>query len=267
MGIGYGQFEHVTIQRSMTMERIAVITGATGGIGFATAKALGKDGYRVVLCDIDGSRSSACLAELGELGVPCEFHQFDATDEQAVDAVVSSIDATYGHVDVLINNAGGLGGRSRFEGMATEFYRSVIALNLDSAFFLSRACIPLLKRAEYPCIVNFASNAAWNAGGPGAGIYGTAKAGVVALTRALAKDLAEFGIRVNAVSPGTIDTPFHDGIKKTNPALFETWKNNILMKRFGQPHEVANVVSFLCSSNASFLTGEIVQVNGGQDLL
>jgi len=151
--------------------------------------------------------------------------------------------------------------------METKFYRFVLALNLDSAFFVSRAAIPYLKKSEYPSIVNFASNAAWNAGGAGAGLYGVSKGGIVLLTRALAKDLAEYGIRVNAVSPGTIDTPFHDNIKKTNPQLFESWKNNILMKRFGKAEEVGSVISFLCSDKASFITGEIVQINGGQDLL
>lgn len=151
--------------------------------------------------------------------------------------------------------------------MTTEFYRSVMALNLDSAFFVSRASIPYLKKGTNPSIINFASNASYNAGGPGAGIYGTSKGAIVLLTRAMAKDLAEYGIRVNAASPGTIDTPFHAATKQNNPQLFESWKNNILMKRFGEPEEVATVVSFLVSDKASFITGEIVQINGGQDLL
>jgi len=90
---------------------------------------------------------------------------------------------------------------------------------------------------------------------------------VTTLTRALAKDLAEYDIRVNAVSPGTIDTDFHANIKATKPEVFASWKNNILMKRLGQPEEVASVIEFLVSEKASFLTGEIVQINGGQDFL
>lgn len=100
----------------------------------------------------------------------------------------------------------------------------------------------------------------------GAGIYGTSKAGVHAITRALAKDLAEYNIRVNAVSPGTIDTPFHAQIKSTKPEVFASWKNNIMLGRLGQPEEVANVVSFLASSDASFITAETVQIGGGQAL-
>ena len=103
-------------------------------------------------------------------------------------------------------------------------------------------------------------------GGPRAGIYGTSKAGVHAITRALAKDLAEYNIRVNAVSPGTIDTPFHAQIKATKPEVFASWKNNIMLGRLGQPEEVASVVSFLASDNASFITAETIQIGGGQAL-
>ena len=98
------------------------------------------------------------------------------------------------------------------------------------------------------------------------GIYGTSKAGVHAITRALAKDLAEYNIRVNAVSPGTIDTPFHAQIKSTKPEVFASWKNNIMLGRLGQPQEVANVVSFLASADASFITAETIQIGGGQAL-
>ncbi len=249
------------------MKKIALVTGGTGGIGLAPAKELAKDGYTIVLNGIDDAAAEVALAELTAQGAECEYVKFDVTKEEEVTANVTAIGEKYGKIDVVINNAGGLGGRSRFEEMTTEFYRFVMALNLDSAFYVTRAAIPFLKKSDNASVINFASNAAWNAGGPGAGIYGTSKAAIVTLTRALAKDLAEYGIRVNAVSPGTIDTPFHDGIRKTNPALFESWKNNILMKRFGTPEEVGSVISFLCGEKASFITAEIIQINGGQDFL
>lgn len=246
--------------------KVAIITGATGGIGFQVAKRLGQDGFTVILNGIDDAAGAERLKELDQLGIQAEYHGFDVTNEDQVAANISAIGDKFGKIDVLINNAGGLGGRSRFEVMTTEFYRSVMALNLDSVFFASRAAIPYLKKGEHPTIINFTSNAAWTAGGPGAGIYGTSKAGVHSITRGLAKDLAEYGIRVNAVSPGTIDTPFHAQIKSTKPEVFASWANNIMLGRLGQPEDVASVVSFLASKDAAFITAETIQIGGGQAL-
>lgn len=248
------------------MSKIAVITGATGGIGFQVAKRLGKDGYTVVLNGIEDDMGAKRVEELAKEGINAEYYGFDVTNDEAVSSNIKKIGEKYGRIDVLVNNAGGLGGRSRFEEMSTEFYRKVMALNLDSVFFASRSAIPYLKKGENSSIINFTSNAAWTAGGPGAGIYGTSKAGVHSITRALAKDLAEYGIRVNAVSPGTIDTPFHAQIKSTKPEVFASWKNNILLGRLGQPEDVASVISFLASDDASFITAETIQIGGGQAL-
>tara|TARA_R110002126_G_scaffold142037_1_gene287519 strand:+ start:48598 stop:49362 length:765 start_codon:yes stop_codon:yes gene_type:complete len=247
-------------------ERVAVITGATGGIGFEVARRLGKDGFTVVLNGIDDETGVQRINELTAEGITAEYYGFDVTKEDAVSENIKTIGEKFGKIDVLVNNAGGLGGRSRFEEMTTEFYRFVMALNLDSVFFASRAAIPYLKKSDYASIINYTSNAGWNAGGPGAGIYGTSKAGVHAITRALAKDLAEYSIRVNAVSPGTIDTPFHAQIKSTKPEVFASWANNIMLGRLGTPEDVAGVVSFLASKDAAFLTAETIQVGGGQAL-
>ncbi len=249
-----------------TENKVAIVTGATSGIGFEVAKRLGQDGFTVILNGIEDEAGAAKVTELTAAGITSEYVGFDVTDEAAVTSNIQAIGQKYGKIDVLVNNAGGLGGRQRFEEMTTDFYRKVMALNLDSTFFASRAAIPFLKKGDHPTIINYTSNAGWNAGGPGAGIYGTSKAGVHAITRALAKDLAEYGIRVNAVSPGTIDTPFHAQIKSTKPEVFASWKNNIMLGRLGQPEEVANVVSFLASANASFITAETIQIGGGQAL-
>lgn len=251
---------------SNSNNKVAVITGATGGIGFEVAKRLGQDGYTVVLNGIEDEAGAERVSELTAEGITAEYYGFDVTNEEAVNSNITAIGEKYGKIDVLVNNAGGLGGRQRFEEMTTEFYRFVMALNLDSTFFASRAAIPFLKKGDLPTIINYTSNAGWNAGGPGAGIYGTSKAGVHAITRALAKDLAEYNIRVNAVSPGTIDTPFHAQIKSTKPEVFASWKNNIMLGRLGQPQEVASVVSFLASNDAAFITAETIQIGGGQAL-
>lgn len=247
-------------------KKIALVTGATGGIGFQVAKRLGQDGYTVVLNGIEDEVGAERVAELKELGIEAEYVGFDVTNDEAVTENVTAIGEKYGQIDVVVNNAGGLGGRSPMEEMTTEFYRFVMALNLDSAFFVSRAAIPFMKKTTGGSIINYTSNAGWNAGGPGAGIYGVSKGAVHTLTRALAKELAPAGIRVNAVSPGTIDTPFHAQIKSTKPEVFESWKNSILLGRLGEPEEVASVVSFLVSEDASFITAETVQIGGGQAL-
>ncbi|WP_025724505.1 SDR family NAD(P)-dependent oxidoreductase [Acholeplasma granularum] len=246
------------------MSKNVLITGGTGGIGFSVAQTLGKAGFTVLINDINEKVGKEKEAELRAQGINAEFFLFDATNEDEINKAFEEISNKYGSLEALINGAGGLGGRSQFEGMKTEFFRSVMALNFDSVVFVTRAAIPLLKKGVNPSIINFTSIAGWNAGGPGAGIYAASKAAVTTLTRAYAKELAEFNIRANAVSPGTIDTPFHQATKVANPALFESWKQGILMKRFGQPEEVASVVEFLISDKASFLTGEIIQINGGQ---
>lgn len=250
----------------MTNTKVAIITGATAGIGFAVAKRLGKDGFTVIINGIQDDEGAKRVKELAAEGITAEYYGFDVTNEEAVTTNIKAIGEKYGKIDVLVNNAGGLGGRSRFEDMTTEFYRFVMALNLDSVFFASRAAIPYLKKGDNPTIINYTSNAGWNAGGPGAGIYGTSKAAVHTITRALAKDLAEYGIRVNAVSPGTIDTDFHKQIKSTKPEVFASWAKNIMLGRLGQPEDVAGVVSFLTSKDAAFLTAETIQVGGGQAL-
>ncbi len=249
-----------------TTEKVAIVTGATSGIGFEVAKHLGKQGCTVIINGLDDECGNKRAQQLTGLGITAEYYGFDVTNEELVNENIKAIGEKYGKIDIVINNAGGLGGRSRFEDMTTKFYRSVMALNLDSVFFVSRAAIPYLKKGSDPTIINFTSNAAWNAGGPGAGIYGTSKAAVHAITRALAKDLAEYGIRVNAVSPGTIDTPFHSQIKSTKPEVFASWKNNILLGRLGKPEDVASVVAFLASGKAGFITAETVQIGGGQAL-
>ena len=239
----------------------AVITGGTRGIGLSAAEALGKAGYDIIITSNDREASVTALETLKNEGIKAEFIYADAMNEDDVNKCFEQIAAEGDSLDVLVNNVGGLGGRQRFEERETSFMRKVMALNFDSAFFASRAAIPLLKKGNHPSIINYSTIAVTSGGGPGAGIYASSKGAIEGLTRALAKDLAEYGIRVNAVSPGTIDTDFHAATKRE---IVESWKAGIVMKRLGQPSEVASVIEFLASEKASFITGEIIQINGGQ---
>lgn len=239
----------------------AVITGGTSGIGLSVAMTLGAVGYDIIITGIDKEAADMALTQLKESNIKAEFIYANSMEEEEVNQAFAQIANQYDSIDVLVNNVGGLGGRQKFDGMETSFMRRVMALNFDSAFFASRAAIPLLKKGTNSSIINYSTIAVTSGGGPGAGIYAASKAAIEGLTRALAKELAEFGIRVNAVSPGTIDTAFHSA---TSRDVMETWKSGIVMKRFGDPSEVATVVEFLASTKASFLTGEIIQVNGGQ---
>ena len=239
----------------------AVITGATGGIGSKTAEILGLAGYEVILTDVNDTRRDEVLDHLQKQGIKASFYLCDSTSETDVQRAFAEIAQNVDSIDLLVNNVGGLGGRQRVSEMETSFMRKVMALNFDSVFFVTRAALPLLKKGTMPSIINFSTIAVTNGGGIGASIYAAAKGAVQSYTRALAKDLAEFGIRVNAVSPGTIDTAFHAA---TDRKLVESWKDSILMKRLGDPQEVATVIEFLASDKASFLTGEVIQINGGQ---
>lgn len=239
----------------------AIITGGTSGIGLSAAIELGKAGYDIIVTGISREDGKSALETLKSQGINSEFIYADSMNEEDVNRCFEKISQTYDSLDVLVNNVGGLGGRQRFEEMETSFMRKVMALNFDSAFFASRAAIPLLKKGNHPSIINYSTIAVTSGGGPGAGIYAASKAAIEGLTRALAKDLGDYGIRVNAVSPGTIDTAFHSATKRE---ILESWKDGILMKRLGEPSEVATVIGFLVSEKASFITGEIIQINGGQ---
>ena len=246
--------------RQLSM-KTALITGATGGIGGKTAEVLGQAGYEVIVTGIDEAGRDTVMSNLESKGIKAHFYKCDATSEEQVNETFAKIAEKFDHLDLLVNNVGGLGGRQRVSEMETGFMRKVMALNFDSLFFNTRAALPLLKKGTNPSIINFSTIAVTNGGGIGASIYAASKGAVQSYSRALAKDLAEFGIRVNMVSPGTIDTPFHAA---TDRKLVESWKDSILMKRLGEPREVADVIEFLASDKASFLTGEVIQINGGQ---
>jgi len=219
---------------------VALVTGGGAGLGRACALVLGRRGARVAV-HYQKSRegAEAVVAELKNSGVDAESFQGDLTRAADVTALVDGVLARFGAIDVLVNNAGDLIERKLILEMSEEFFHAVMDVNVTSAFLMSRAV--------------------------GAGIYATAKGAIVSFTKALAKELAPHGIRVNCVSPGLIgDTAFHG--RFTAPEAFQAATKGVLLGRAGTPDEVASVVAFLASADSSFLTGETIEINGGMNM-
>jgi len=248
------------------VQGVALITGGGAGLGRACAMTLGQRGARVAVHYMK-SREGAdqVVSALKTAGAEAQAFQGDLTRSADVSALVDAVTARFGGIDILVNNAGDLIERKPLMEMSEEFFRSVIDVNLTSAFLMSKAVGNGMIASKRGTIINMSSLAAWNGGGPGAGAYSTAKGAIVSLTKALAKELAPHGIRVNCVAPGLIgDTAFHG--RFTPPAAFENAAKGVLLGRAGTPDEVATVVAFLASADASFLTGETIEINGGMNM-
>jgi 3-oxoacyl-[acyl-carrier protein] reductase len=244
--------------------RRALVTGAGHGIGAAVAEALAGAGADVV---VHYGRSAGPAAEvverIGALGRKATAVGADVTVTAEVDRLVDEAVGFLGGLDVLVCNAGHLVGRSPVAEMGDELYGAVVEVNLGATFRTVRAAIPHLRAAgPGGRIVTMASLAAHNGGGPGAAVYAAAKAGIIGLTKGLAKELGPAGITVNALAPGFIGgTAFHDTF--TPPAAQEAMVRGIAVGRGGTPPDVAAAVVWLCSDAAGFVTGTTTDIDGG----
>ena len=249
------------VEIDLTGQR-AIVTGASTGIGRATAIALAGAGADVAIHFGSNRKEAEETAQAVESHDRRAFLvQGDFRDPTAAGkAVEAAVQALGAPIDILVNNAGSLVGRSAVEDMDAALWQEVIALNLSSVFFATKAALPHL--GDGARIVNVSSVAARHGGGPGAFAYAAAKGGVMTLTRGLAKELASRNIRVNAISPGIIETPFHD--KFSSPELLETFRKGIPLGRLGTAEECAGAVLYLVSPLASYVTGQSIDVNGGQ---
>ena len=189
----------------------------------------------------------------------------DVRQTEQIPLLVTRANEELGPIDILVNNAGSLIERQRIAEMTVARWDEVMDLNLKSAMLCSRALAPSMIERKSGAIINVVSIAGRTGGGPGAGAYATAKAGLIALTKAMAKELAPHGVRVNAISPGTIDTPFHEVF--STPEMMRGFANSNPLGRVGTPQECATVIAFLASEAASFIVGETIEVNGGQLML
>ena len=245
---------------------VALVTGGGAGLGRACALTLGKRGARVAVHYMK-SREGAdeVVVALKAAGAHAAAFQADLTKAEEVKALVAAVTARFATIDILVNNAGDLIARQPLLSMSEEFFRSVMDVNLTSAFLVSQAVGPAMVARKSGTIINMSSLAAWNGGGPGAGAYATSKGAIVSLTKALAREMSPHGVRVNCVAPGLIgETAFHG--RFTAPDAFANAAKGVLLGRAGTPDEVATVVAFLASSDASFLTGETIEINGGMNM-
>ncbi len=242
--------------------QVVLITGASSGIGRATAEAMAQQGARLAVNYLKNRAGAEAASEtIRKAGGQALPIRADVTRSGDVRAMVEAVRKKWGRIDILVNNAGDLIARRTLADMTEDYWDQVMALNLKSAFLCIKAVWEEMAERKSGCILNVTSIAARNGGGPGAAAYAAAKGGLLTYTKGLAKELAPFGVRVNAVAPGVIATPYHE--RYSPPELFQKYVAAIPMARAGTSEEVAEVLVFLASPAARYITGETVEVNGG----
>jgi NAD(P)-dependent dehydrogenase (short-subunit alcohol dehydrogenase family) len=240
--------------------QIALVTGAARGIGLATAKKFLAEGWRVALLDVEGDLLAKAVADIGRsddtLALAC-----DVSDASAVQAAMSGIAQRFGRLDALVNNAGIAVFAPLMETSDQDWSR-VLEVNLTGPFICTKAAVPLMREAGGGAIVNITSISAVRASTLRSA-YGTSKAGLAHLTKQLAVELASLGIRVNAVAPGPVDTAMAKEVH--TPEIRADYHDAIPLNRYGLEEELAEAIFFLCSERSSYITGQILAVDGGFD--
>jgi NAD(P)-dependent dehydrogenase (short-subunit alcohol dehydrogenase family) len=245
--------------------KVALVTGAARGIGLAAATRFLQEGWKVAMLDILGNTLRSAVEGLGRgaLDAPdiALAVEADVSDPKAVHAAVQDVQRKFGRIDALVNNAG----IAVFKPMldtTLEEWRRVLAVNLDGPFIMTQAVAPLMRDQGGGSIVNIASISGLRASTMRVA-YGTSKAGVAHLTKQQAVELSQYGIRVNAVAPGPVDTAMAKEVH--TPAIRADYHDHIPLARYGLESELANAIFFLCSEQAAYITGQVLAVDGGFD--
>jgi NAD(P)-dependent dehydrogenase (short-subunit alcohol dehydrogenase family) len=259
--------------------KVVLVTGASSGIGRATAEFFGECGAKVAVSYLKnqaGAEAAVAAIAGGNNGFIAQRGvtdvvvgsgkafavQADVTKNSEITRMIAEVEEQLGAIDILVNNAGSLVERLKTAELNEERWDEVFALNVKSAFFAAQAVIPKMLEKGAGVIVNVTSIAGRNGGAPGSIHYSAAKGAMTTMNKGLAKEFANQGIRVNGVSPGVIDTPFHETF--STPEAMANFANNIIpMGRVGTSREVAQVIAFLASDAASYLCGETIEINGG----
>ena len=246
--------------------RVALITGASSGIGAAAANVLANLGATVAIgYHSNEEGANLVMDQIMKEGGKALAIRADMRRADDISSLVKRATDELGPIDILINNAGSLVQRQAIRELTQERWDEIMNLNLTSVMLCSQAVVPIMIERKIGTIVNLVSIAGRTGGGPGAAAYSVAKGGLITFTKSLAKELAPHGIRVNAISPGVIDTPFHQVF--STPEMIRNFVTTIPLGRVGTPLECAKVIAFLASDASSYIVGETIEVNGGQLML
>ncbi len=247
----------------MSLTRTALVTGASRGIGRAIAHRLASSGFSICINYFENrAGAEALLSTITDSGSDAFLAMADVSDQASVQGMFSEIRKKWGRLDVLVNNAG-IYQRSPFESLDFPSWKRTLSSNLDSAFLCTAEALPLMKEQHFGRVINISSQLAFKGSRHGAH-YAASKSGMIGLTRSLAIELGQFGITVNMVAPGSIRTRILGGY--TEEQLSEL-SSQIPSRRIGEPEDVASVVAFLASDEASYVNGATVSVSGGSFLL
>ena len=243
-------------------QKIAIVTGASSGIGEATAVELANRGATVIVSDINIENGQSVVNTINKNGGKAIFIKANVANDREVNALIDEVLVQFGRLDIMINNAGIAGNLSFFEHISDEDWNSIIAVNQTGVFYCMRAALKIMKAQKSGCIVNTSSVAGIGAA-PRMGAYAASKHAVIGMTKTAAAEYAKYNVRVNAICPTIIKTPMGMGYMDEDIQVQQMVKSAIPMKRFGEAYEVARTVCWLCSDDASFITGESVRIDGG----